>query len=210
MNRSCRTGRFACTALVCALLGAAAVRADDESSPSETIDAIWHIERIDFSYHSTTVRYECSALQRRIAEILHAVGAHARIGVELTCRSGELTRHAGAQITLAVPVEATAENLAAATAFDTRDELVARVRNEQLPSANDIERFPATWRTVALTRTPPLSLGPADCDLLRAMRDHVFPLLRVRVVSSGLNCGGGSDTRIQPKIHVNALMPSRT
>ena len=34
--------------------------------------------------------------------------------------------------------------------------------------------------------------------------------LHVRVVSSGLNCGGGSDTRIQPRIHVNALMPSRT
>jgi hypothetical protein len=32
----------------------------------------------------------------------------------------------------------------------------------------------------------------------------------VRVVSSGLNCGGGSDTRIQPRIHVNALIPSRT
>lgn len=212
MNRSSRTGRFACTALVCALLGAGAVRADDNDAlpPGEPIDAIWHIERIDFAYHSSTVRYECSALQRRIAEILYAIGAHARVGVELTCTSGELTRHAGAHVTLAVPVAATAENLQAETAFDTRDELIARLRHEQLPSASDIERFAASWRTVALTRTPPLSLGPADCDLLRVMRDQVFPHLRVRVVSSGLNCGGGSDTRIQPRIHVNALMPSRT
>jgi hypothetical protein len=214
MNRSSRTERFACTALVCALLGAAAVVCadddDDASPPGETIDAIWHIERIDFAYHSSTVRYECGALQRRIAAILYAVGAHARVGVELTCASGELTRHAGAHVTLAVPVAATEENLAAATDFDTHDELVARLRHEQLPSANDIEHFPASWRTVALTRNPPLSLGPADCDLLRAMRDQVFPRLRVRVVSSGLNCGGGSDTRIQPRIHVNALMPSRT
>jgi hypothetical protein len=113
-------------------------------------------------------------------------------------------------VTLAVPVEATAENLAAATDYDTRDELIARLRHEQLPSANDIERFRASWRTVALTRSPPLSLGPTDCDLLRGMRDQVFPRMRVRVVSSGLNCGNGSDTRIQPRIHVNALMPSRT
>jgi hypothetical protein len=203
--------------LACVLLATAAVVCAKEEEEEEvaaesgaTIDAIWHIERIDFAYHSNTVRYECGALQRRIAEILHTVGAHARIGVELTCVSGDMVRHADAHLTLAVPVEATAENVAAATDYGTRDELIARLRQEQLPSANDIARFPASWRTVSLTRTPPLSLGPTDCDLLRAMRDQVFPRLRVRVVSSGLNCGGGSDTRIQPRIHVNALMPSRT
>jgi hypothetical protein len=196
------------------MLAAAAVvcAAEDEvdAPPGATIDAIWHIERVDFAYQSNTVRYECGALQRRIAEILHSVGAHARVGVELTCVRGDMVRHAGAHITLAIPVEATAENVAAATDYDTRDELVARLRQEQLPGANDIERFRASWRSVALTRNPPLSLGPTDCDLLRSMRDQVFPRLRVRVVSSGLNCGGGSDTRIQPRIHVNALMPSRT
>jgi hypothetical protein len=215
MNRSSRDmslGSLACTALACALLGIGIVRAaEDSAAPADsTIDAIWQVTHVDFVYQSTTVRYECGALKRRIAAILHAVGAHERVGVELGCANGELVRHAGARVTLAVPVEATDENLAAATDYDTRDELVSRLRQTQLPSANDIERFPASWRTVALTRTPPLSLGPGDCDLLRAMRDQVFPRLRVRVVSSGLNCGGGSDTRIQPRIHVNALMPSRT
>ncbi|HKS58262.1 MAG TPA: hypothetical protein VJS12_23400 [Steroidobacteraceae bacterium] len=214
MNRSSRAERFACSALACVLLATAAIvsaeEADDVAESGATIDAIWHIERVDFTYQSTTVRYECGALQRRIAEILHSVGAHARIGVELTCVSGDMVRHAGAHLTLAVPVAATAENVAAATDYDTRDELIARLRQAQLPGANDIERFPASWRTVALTRNPPLSLGPTDCDLLRVMRDQVFPRLRVRVVSSGLNCGGGSDTRIQPRIHVNALIPSRT
>jgi hypothetical protein len=194
------------------MLAATLVRAEEDEveTSGATIDAIWRLERVDFTYQSSTVRYECGALQRRIAEILHSVGAHARVGVELTCVSGDMVRHAGAHITLAIPVEATAANVAAATDYDTRDELVARLRQEQLPSANDIERFPASWRTVALTRNPPLSLGPTDCDLLRSMRDQVFPRLRVRVVSSGLNCGGGSATRIQPRIHVNALMPSRT
>ena len=215
MNRSSRTERFACSALACVLLASATIVCAQEpdeiaAESGATIDAIWHIERVDFTYQSTTVRYECGALQRRIAEILHSVGAHARIGVELTCVRGDMVRHAGAHLTLAVPVAATAENVAAATDYDTRDELIARLRQEQLPSANDITRFPASWRTISLTRNPPLSLGPTDCDLLRVMRDQVFPRLRVRVVSSGLNCGGGSDTRIQPRIHVNALMPSRT
>jgi hypothetical protein len=149
-------------------------------------------------------------LQRRIAAILQAVGAHASVGVELGCSGGELVRYSNVHLTLAVPVEATEENLRAATNFDTRDQLVARLHQTQLPSAEQITRFPASWRTVALTRSPPLSLGPGDCDLLRAMRDDVFPRLHVRVVSSGLRCGGGADTRIPPRINVNALMPSRT
>ena len=124
--------------------------------------------------------------------------------------SGELVRYSNVHLTLAVPVEATEENLRAATNFDMRDELVARLHQKQLPSAEQITRFPASWRTVALTRSPPLSLGPGDCDLLRAMRDDVFPRLHVRVISSGLRCGAGSDTRIPPRINVNALIPSRT
>jgi hypothetical protein len=193
-----------------ALLGAAFGVAVAEAPPDASVAAIWQIERIEFAYHSSSVRYSCGNLQRRIAAILQAVGAHSRIGVDLGCRSGELVRSATVRLALAVPVEATEENVRAATDHDTQDELVARLRQTQLPSANDIARFPASWRTVALTRSPPLSLGPGDCDLLRAMRDQVFPRLRVRVVSSGLRCGGGADTRITPRIDVNALMPSRT
>jgi hypothetical protein len=205
MLSSRRSRWFAFAALAGAVFGAVVAHAADD-----TIVAIWRIERIAFTYHSSTVRYSCGNLQRRIAEILQAVGAHSAIGVDLGCRSGDLVRYANVRLTLAVPVEATEENVRAATTFDTQDELVARLRQTQLPSANDIERFPASWRTVALTRTPPLSLGPGDCDLLRAMRDDVFPRLRVRVISSGLHCGGGASTRIQPRIQVNALMPSRT
>jgi hypothetical protein len=205
MLSSRRNRWLALTALTGTVLSSVVARAADDS-----IAAIWQIERIEFVYHSSTVRYSCGNLQRRIAAILQAVGAHSTIGVDLGCRSGDLVRYANVRLTLAVPVEATEENVRVATDFDMRDELVARLRQKQLPSANDIARFPASWRTVALARSPPLSLGPGDCDLLRAMRDDVFPRLRVRVVSSGLHCGGGANTRITPRIQVNALMPSRT
>jgi hypothetical protein len=204
MLSSRRTWGFAFVASIGAAFSVATATDD------APIAAIWQIQRIDFVYNSTTVRYSCGNLQRRIAAILQAVGANASMGVELGCNSGELVRYANVHLTLAMPVEATEENVRAATTFGTRDELVARLHQSQLPSASDIVRFPATWRTVALTRSPPLSLGPGDCDLLRAMRDDVFPRLHVRVVSSGLRCGGGADTRITPRIHVNALIPSRT
>jgi hypothetical protein len=213
MLSSRRIRRVSFAALFGAVLGAAGARAGNEAEPATpdgTVVAIWQIERIDFAYNSTSVRYSCGNLQRRIAMILQAVGAHSKIGVEIGCRSGEMVRYATVHLTLAVPVEATEENIRAATSFGMRDELVARLQQKQLPGANDLERFTATWRTVALTRSPPLSLGPGDCDLLRAMRDDVFPRLRVRVVSSGLRCGGGADTRIPPRINVNALVRSRT
>jgi hypothetical protein len=213
MLSSRRIRRVSFAALFGAVLGAAGAQAGNEAEPATpdgTVVAIWQIERIDFAYNSTSVRYSCGNLQRRIAMILQAVGAHSKIGVEIGCRSGEMVRYATVHLTLAVPVEATEENIRAATSFGMRDELVARLQQKQLPGANDLERFTATWRTVALTRSPPLSLGPGDCDLLRAMRDDVFPRLRVRVVSSGLRCGGGADTRIPPRINVNALVRSRT
>lgn len=209
MLSSRRSRRFAFVALLGAV-SSGVVAAAADTTEEASITAIWHIQRIDFVYNSTTVRYSCGNLQRRIAAILQAVGAHASMGVELGCTSGELVRYANVHLTLAVPVEATAENIRAATSFDTRDELVARLHQTQLPSAEQVVRFAASWRTVALTRSPPLSLGPGDCDLLRAMRDDVFPQLHVRVVSSGLRCGGGADTRITPRINVNALLPSRT
>ena len=208
MLSSRRTWGFAIVVLIGAMFGASVTA--EETAPDTPVTAIWHIERIDFIYHSNSVRYSCGNLQRRIAAILQAVGAHSRIGVELGCKAGELVSYANVHLTLAAPIEATEENVRAATNFDARDELVARLNQTQLPTASDIVRFPASWRTVALTRSPPLSLGPGDCDLLRAMRDDVFPRLRVRVVSSGLRCGGGADTRITPRIHVNALIPSRT
>jgi hypothetical protein len=190
---------------IAALAGAVSM-----SARADPVTAIWKIQRIEFTYSSPTVRYSCEALQRRIAAILYAVGAHAKMAIELSCASGEQVRFATARLQLAMPVEATAENVQAAADFDTRDELVARLQQSRLPTAEEIQRFPASWRTVALTRSPPLSLGSGDCDLLRAMRDHVFPHLHVRVVSSGLNCGGGPDTRITPRIRVNALIPART
>lgn len=207
-----RTGWLVFAALTGAVLSVVVHAAEDTdaASPDATITAIWKVENIEFVYSSSTVRYTCEALRWRIAAILQTVGAHARMAIELSCANGERVKYANARIRLATPVEASEENVRAATDYDTRDELVARLQHKELASAEDIERFPASWRTVALTRTPPLSLGPGDCDLLRAMRDQVFPRLRVRVVSSGLNCGGGPDTRITPRIRVNALLPSRT
>ena len=130
---------LAFVALTGAVFGSGVATAADDA-----ITAIWQIQRIDFVYNSNSVRYSCGNLQRRIAAILQAVGAHSRIGVELGCNSGDLVRYTSVHLTLAVPVEATEENIRAAIDFDTRDELVARLHQTALPSAADVPRFPAS------------------------------------------------------------------
>jgi hypothetical protein len=175
----------------------------------ETVDAIWRIQRFDFTYSSPTVYYSCRALQAKIGAILHAVGAHQRVAVDVQCM-GDFVRYAFVRVTLAVPAEATQSAVNAATTFDTRAQLVARLRHLRLPTAADIERFPAAWQTVSLSRHRSLHLDSADCDLLRGMREQIFPKLSVRVARDGLRCSSGSATRIRPKLEVTALMPTPT
>jgi hypothetical protein len=214
MLSSSRTRWFAFAALSGGMLGAAAthaVEAGKAASPDAPITAIWKVQQIEFTYASPNIRYACESLQKRIPQILKAVGAYERMVVEVkNCRRQEQVHHAEVRVTLAMPVEATEENVRAAVDFDSRDELGARLREERLPTAEDVERFPATWRTVTLSGSGSIRLSAGDCDLMRVLRDHVFPQINVRTAGSGMNCGAGPDTRLAPRMRVNALMPEKT
>jgi hypothetical protein len=214
MLSSSRTRWFAFAALTGVALGATVTHAADagKAAPSDApIVAIWKIQQIEFSYDSPNIRYSCESLQKRIPQILQAVGAYSRMVVDVkNCARHEQVRHADIRVTFAMPAEATEENIRAEVEFDARDELVARIREERLPTAEDVKRFPASWQTVTLSGSAPLKLAAGDCDLMRVMRDQVFPRLGVRVVGGGMNCGAGPDTRIMPRMRVNALMPAKT
>lgn len=143
------------------------------------VEAIWRIQSFDF-YHSASVAYSCRALRDKVAAILKLAGAHESSIVEVGC-SGSMLRMAQVRITLASPVEATPENIRRATTFDGRAELIARMANISLPTAVDIEHFPATWRRVSLRGHGPSRLDASDCELLRGMIKQVFPKLSTRV-----------------------------
>jgi hypothetical protein len=205
-----RTTLLAIAALAlapCAVQRAQAHGTSDTVVTDETIDAIWRIQRVEFTYNSRDVYYACDALQDKIGRILRAVGAHERLHIELRC-VGRFTNHAHARVTLAVPAEATVENVIAATTFDSRTQLLARMRKVSLPTPEDIERFPARWQSVSLTRHRGLRLESGDCDLLLAMRKQVFPTMPVRISSEGLHCALGASTGVRPKLEVLALMPA--
>lgn len=174
---------------------------------ADTIVAVWRVHHVDLVYHSATVYYSCGALQSKISAILRAVGAHTRVFVDAGCMSGDFVNHTFARVTLATPVEATPAAIRAAATFDARERLIARLRKIRLPTEADVQRFPAEWQTVSLSRQRGLRLDAGDCDLLRALRKQVFPQLAIRVDKGG-HCTSGLATRLRPRLEVTALMPA--
>jgi hypothetical protein len=190
---------------VCLLGSAPSQAASGQSNVTEApVDAIWYVQEFDFHFRTTQHYHSCASLHDKISGILEAVGAGSVV-VKLSCSRDQLTNEAYARVSAAAPVSASPENIDAATTYDSRQTLLARVREVDLPTAEDIVRFPAEYRRVSLTRVPALRLGPGDCELLRRMNEQIFPHLSLRVVKKQLSCQAVfSPTR--PLLVVEALM----
>jgi hypothetical protein len=177
-------------------------------APERVIEAIWRVQHIDFRYDSPRYQYTCDALKNKVRAILRTIGAHEALIIDASCSGDLIVQQLRARISLATPVEATAENVRAATTFDARDELVAKLGDKRLPTAADLERFPASWRRVSLPRDGRLHLEAGDCELLKSIRKQVLPRLGVDVRDWGRRCSLEA-TRVQAGYEVEALLPIR-
>jgi len=188
--------------LLLAIAATATARAAEPWTPTV---AIWQAQQLQFTYTSETTYYDCAELRRRVVAILLAVGARADSRVNVECFSG-LSNHGTLTLSVVMPREATADNVAAATTFDATQRLAAHVRGETLPTPNDLEHFPAVWRQIAVTKQRRLNIGSSDCELLHDMAEHVFPQLAIRVPRHGLQCSAGP-SQLRPRLIVEALVP---
>ena len=172
------------------------------------IEAIWRVQHLDFSYDSPRYQYTCNALKNKVRAILRSMGAHERVTIDAGFSGDLVVQQMRARISLAAPVEATVENVLAATTFDERDQLIARLRDKRLPTAADLERFPASWRRVSLSRDRRLHLAAGDCELLNSIRKQLLPKLSVNVRDWGRRCSLEA-TRVQVVSEIDALMPTK-
>lgn len=181
-----------------------AARSDGKGPVTE---AIWHAQSLSFEYRSLNTYYSCASLEQKVRAILELVGAQQPVFLRTNC-AGVPSRNIHVQIALATPIPATPENVQAASTFDARDELLARLRQVALPTAADIERFPARWQTRRLSEIRDVSFTHGDCDLLRGIHEQVFPRLAVRVASNfKINCDArGSNLR--GRLKYEALIPT--
>jgi hypothetical protein len=188
-----RTRVLACRCLLIALssltsiFSVRAAGADDAQDTPE-IDAIWHVQSLPFLFRGRHVLYNCTFFQKKLHSILVAVGADPSLIIQTSCTPNAITDRITVRIALATPVEATADNIAAATSFDSKRELLARLQKTPLPTPSAIEKFRARMRSVTLEDSGELQLEPSDCELLIALTDQVFPKLNVEVEKNLLFC----------------------
>jgi hypothetical protein len=174
------------------------------SDALQIVEAVWKVQSLDFAYSGYATVYSCDALRAKVRDILQVLGARETVRIRSWGCTDMLT-HGRMEITLESPVEATPENVQALTTYDSTHQLVARVRNERLDRAEELPRFPATWKTVSM-RDKPLKLGPGDCELVEQLRRDVLPRMSIRVERDRLRCSAVFGNIGQPQLRIAALV----
>jgi len=201
-------GRLIASAWATVLLLSGSVAHAQSQPDAAVVEAVWKPQRINFVYRGYSTLYSCSGLQDKLETILTTMGA--RDGsIELRAYScDDVLSIARFEIVLASPVEATPENVQELTSYDVHDELVARVRGEQLASAEDLPRFPAVWKTISFARSREMKLAPGDCELVQQLRQSILPRMSVQIVNDRVHCSAFGNIG-RPQLTVSALVPAK-
>lgn len=205
MSKMRGTRRLTDFARAAVLLLAAGVASAQTQPDESVVEAVWKPQRMNFVYRGYSTLYSCRGLQDKLEKILTTVGARDSIQLRAYSCDDELAI-ARFQIVLTSPVEATPENVQALTTYDTQDELVARVRGERLASAEDVQRFPAVWKTISFARSREMRLAPGDCELVDQLRRHILPRMSVQIVNDQVRCSQFGNIG-KPRLTVSALVP---
>ena len=167
--------------------------------------AVWQVQVLNFVYRGYSTLYTCAGLREKLRDILQSLGARGDLQLgSYNCEGGSSV--ARFQIKLASPIEATPRNVHALTTYDSRDELIARARGEVLPTAQDLPRFKAEWKTVSFARNRRMRLAPGDCDLVQQLRQQILPRMSVHVVNDDLRCSRAFVNYGAPRLTVAALV----
>lgn len=170
------------------------------------IEAVWKPQRFSFLFVSQSVIYTCDALQRMLRAALLTLGAHERMIIDARecSRSGGMRLH----VTFMSPIEATEENIRAIVTFDTEAQLIARLRGIELPTAEELPRFPAEWQTISLGQNRELRLDASDCELIEQIRRQLLPRMATRQIPKRLLCVPGRISNRAPRLKLAALVAS--
>jgi hypothetical protein len=188
--------------LACLTLLALSTGARAAEAPPDTVEAVWRAQHLTFQYRSQGRMYRCEVLEHKVQRILEQFGARDRVIVRgISCR--DFAGVVRLDVVMESPVEATDENIREIVQYDSEDELIARVRGTPLPSAENIERFPAVWESIAIQRAPKVYVEVSDCALVQQLRRQILPKMSVQIVKDidRVDC-----TQASPRLTVMALV----
>jgi hypothetical protein len=179
----------------------------DAPADGESVEAVWKPQQMNFEYRGYSTAYSCRSLENKLELILRSVGAREDLQL-IGYACDEQIGTARFQIALQSPVVASAENVRELTAHDTKDELVARVNGEKLPSAADLPRFTAVWKTVSFAHDRRMRLERGDCELVQQLRRQILPRISVHIVKDHVRCSSSMGNIGPPRLTVSALVPA--
>jgi hypothetical protein len=183
------------------LLAASAIGAA-EPDPDLDVEAVWIQQRVSFAYRAADAVHTCAGLRSQLRTLLILLGAHETITIDVQrCDDAGSTRVV--HITITSPFESSDER---ASQRDATARLVARLNGLDPSTPIAAEPFVARWRTVSFANSMSLRLTPADCELLKQLRDQVIPRLSVRVVSDRMRCTSDLASGNRPRLVLAALV----
>lgn len=149
---------------------------------SETIEAVWKHQTVEFSYVSLHTAYSCELMKARITMLLGHVGA--ADGVEVTI----------------VPC----------SGFDrpqTRYRIAVTFSSLARAAEGAVDVVKAAWSEVELGDRNPPSIRGGDCELLEEFQEHLLPTIEHEVIEGATGCGA-TRRSIVGRLRLKVLKPA--
>jgi hypothetical protein len=150
------------------------------AAPLKAQPAAWVAYNLGVDLHNLPTRYSCDDLELKVHDVLLALGARPDLKVLISrCESGSRSPIVRVQFAIPESVERTSKRVGMEAA-------VAIVRLEP---------------------GHPPSLSPADCELMRQIKDRLLAPMSRAVVSFNLACSALSSSRPSFNLSVQTLKP---
>jgi len=175
------------------------------AATGDSVPSAWKVQEIRYTYVGFTTAYNCDAAADKLKQILLTLGAHPSTKVRASgCNLNRPSRNFFVTITTASPAPASDAAPVPVSGEKTRQELLERLGTKN-PIGTD--QFPATWKSIDLSRDRRLDLRPGDCELMEGLRDNVLPKLAIKVESDRVQCSPRQVSISTPELKVSALVP---
>ena len=193
-------------ALMSAVALALSLASSAASSADETIQSRWKLQEITYSHNAFTTAYECDSAADKIKAMLVAMGAHPDTHVRANgCPGNRPSRNFFVTITTATAVPAA--DITESKSDKSREELLKRLGSKAQISS---EEFPASWKSVELSKERRLDIRPGDCELVESLSKRALPKLGVEVEEQRISCTPNQLDIQPPQLRVSALMPLKS
>jgi hypothetical protein len=167
----------------------------------------WQVQEISYSYVAFTTAYDCDAAADKIEAILKTLGAHPNTKARAAgCPGSRPARNFFVTITTAVPVPA-ADIKEPTDADKSREELLKRLG---VKSDISTDEFPATRKSIELSKERRLDIRPGDCELLEGLSKRVLPKLGLKIEEERITCMPNQVSLQPPQLKVSALVPLKS